>query len=90
MNLQTINRIVATAFTFIITVFALVSQTVTPWLTSGDKTRLLQQQSTFSFGANTGAASVVVTVNPANNYQAIDGFGFCMTEGSAEVISSMA
>ena len=90
MNLQTINRIVATAFAFIITVFVLVSQTVTPWLTSGDKTKLLQQQSTLSFGANTGAASVVVTVNPGTTYQSIDGFGFCLTEGSAEVISSLS
>lgn len=69
--------------------FALCSQTVTPWLTTGDKSKLLQQQSTVSFGPNTGSASTIITVNPATTYQAIDGFGFCLTEGSAEVISSL-
>jgi glucosylceramidase len=30
-----------------------------------------------------------VTVDPATTYQNIDGFGFCLTEGSAEVITSL-
>jgi len=65
------------------------SQTVTPWITSGDKTRLMQQQSTVSFGSNTSPASVIVTVDPATTYQTMDGFGYALTEGSAEVISSL-
>lgn len=69
--------------------FALCSQTVAPWLTTGDKSKLLQQQSTVSFGPNTGSASTIITVNPATTYQTIDGFGFSLTEGSAEVISSL-
>jgi len=65
------------------------SQIVTPWYTSGDKSMLLQQQPVKSFGANTIAANVIVAVDPATTYQAMDGFGYCMTEGSAEVISSL-
>ena len=65
------------------------SQTITPWFTSGDKSKLLQQQPSASFGANTSPASVIVTVDPSTTYQTMDGFGYALTEGSAEVISSM-
>jgi glucosylceramidase len=65
------------------------SQTITPWYTRGDQTMLLQQQPVQSFGANTTAANVILAVDPATTYQAMDGFGYCMTEGSAEVISSL-
>lgn len=72
---------------FIINVNA---QTVTPFITSGDQTRLLQQQSTVSFGTNSGTNPSTVTVNSATTYQTMDGFGYTLTEGSAEVISGMA
>ncbi|MEI6555579.1 MAG: glycoside hydrolase family 30 beta sandwich domain-containing protein [Paludibacter sp.] len=67
-----------------------VCQVVTPWITSGDKTKLLQQQSTVSFTPNSNTVGNVLTINAATTYQSIDGFGFCLTEGSAEVISSLA
>ncbi|KQW98641.1 RICIN domain-containing protein [Flavobacterium sp. Root420] len=72
---------------FITTVKA---QTVTPWITSGDQTKLLQQQSTVSFGTNSGTNPSTVTVNAGTTYQTMDGFGFTLTEGSCEVISGMA
>ena len=65
------------------------SQTVTPWLTSSDKSRLLAQQSSANFATNTGAANVTITLNPTVKYQTMDGFGFALTEGSAEVIRSL-
>ena len=68
----------------------LFSQLVTPWITSGDKTRLLQQQSTVSFSSNTSSGGNTITINPAITYQSVDGFGFCLTEGSAEVITTLA
>ena len=68
----------------------LKAQTVTPWLTSGDQTKLLQQQSTVSFGTNSGTNPATITVNPGTTYQTMDGFGYTLTEGSCEVISSMA
>ncbi len=66
------------------------AQTVTPWMTTGDQTKLLQQQATVSFGTNSGTNPSTVTVNAGTTYQTIDGFGFTLTEGSCEVISGMA
>jgi glucosylceramidase len=66
------------------------AQTVTPWITSGDQTRLLQQQGTVSFGTNSGTNPSTVTVNAGTTYQTMDGFGYTLTEGSCEVISGMA
>jgi glucosylceramidase len=66
------------------------AQTVTPWITSGDQTKLLQQQSTVSFVANSGSNPSTVTINAGTTYQTMDGFGYTLTEGSCEVISGMA
>jgi len=66
------------------------AQTVTPWVTSGDQTKLLQQQTAVSFGTNSGSNPSTVTVNPSTTYQTMDGFGYTLTEGSCEVISGMA
>lgn len=69
---------------------SLNAQTVTPWITSGDQTKLLQQQATVSFGTNSGTNPSTVTVNAGTTYQTMDGFGYTLTEGSCEVISGMA
>ena len=79
---------------FLSTIFFFISlicnaQTVTPWITSGNKSMLLQQQPAGSLGANTSPASVIITVDPSTTYQTMDGFGYALTEGSAEVISSL-
>ncbi|GAA3767078.1 RICIN domain-containing protein [Flavobacterium ginsengiterrae] len=66
------------------------AQTVTPFITSGDQSRLLQQQSSVSFGTNSGTNPSTVTVNAGTTYQTMDGFGYTLTEGSCEVISGMA
>ncbi|MCC9063434.1 RICIN domain-containing protein [Flavobacterium piscisymbiosum] len=66
------------------------AQTVTPFITSGDQTRLLQQQSTVSFGTNSGTNPSTITINAGTTYQTMDGFGYTLTEGSCEVISAMA
>lgn len=66
------------------------AQTVTPWVTTGDQSKLLQQQATVSFGANSGSNPSTVTINPSTTYQTMDGFGYTLTEGSCEVISGMA
>ena len=84
-----INKKVIFNLTLICSAFSAISQTVTPWVTSGDKTKLLQSQSTINFAANTGTANSTITLDPTVNYQTMDGFGFCLTEGSAEVISTL-
>jgi len=89
MNSLKLIKAVVTTTILLFTLHPVISQTVTPWITSGDKTKLLQQQTTVSFGANISPASVIVTVDPATTYQTMDGFGYALTEGSAEVISSL-
>ncbi|WP_456314668.1 RICIN domain-containing protein [Pseudomonas shirazensis] len=74
----------------IITSFITNAQTVTPWITTGDQTKLLQQQSSVSFGSNSGTNPSTVTINAGTTYQTMDGFGYTLTEGSCEVISGMA
>jgi len=69
---------------------SLNAQTVTPWMTTGDQTKLLQQQASISFGTNSGTNPATVTVNAGTTYQTMDGFGYTLTEGSCEVISGMA
>lgn len=59
------------------------------WLTTGDKSVLLQKQSTvLSFGtlANSNA---YVDVDNTQTFQAIDGFGYTLTSGSAYVINRL-
>jgi len=65
------------------------SQTSEVWLTTGNGASKLSQQSSLTFGANSGS-STTITVNEGTTYQSVDGYGFTLTEGSAEVIGAMA
>jgi O-glycosyl hydrolase len=65
------------------------SQTVTPWMTTGDQSKLIQQQPTISFGANSGSNPSTITLNTGTTYQTMDGFGYTLTEGSAELIAGL-
>ena len=59
------------------------------WLTNGDKSAMLQKQSSklsFSEVSNNNAS---IEINDSSSYQEIDGFGYCLTGGSAELISKM-
>jgi glucosylceramidase len=82
--------IMAQVFIMLLFITTVKAQTVTPWITSGDQTKLLQQQSTVSFGTNSGTNPSTVAVNAGTTYQTMDGFGYTLTEGSCEVISGMA
>lgn len=62
---------------------------VTPYVTTGTRSKLLETQTPINFSANPGIASTTLTVNSSQRYQTIDGFGFCMTQGSAEAILSL-
>ena len=79
---------------FVIILFAFLvkaeAQTVTPWMTTGNQTKLLLQQANVSFGSISGTNPSTVTITPATTYQTMDGFGYTLTEGSCEVISAMA
>ena len=66
--------------------FQVNAQTVNSWVTNANQSALLQQQAAVNFAPGSGPT---VSVNAATTYQTIDGYGFCLTEGSAEAISAL-
>ncbi len=66
-----------------------VTNDVDSWLTKSDGSILLAKQtSVLSFGTTSNNFSTI-TVNDGQTYQTIDGFGFTLTGGSAEVINQL-
>ena len=60
------------------------------WLTKGNKSVLFQQQTTpLSFTNTPNASAFTITVDTAQVFQEIDGFGFTLTGGSAEHLLGM-
>ncbi|MBN1598626.1 MAG: carbohydrate-binding protein, partial [Bacteroidales bacterium] len=64
------------------------SQSVDLWMTSGSGSERLQH-STESFGSGASGSSTI-SINEGTSYQTIDGLGFMLTEGSAEVMRAMS
>lgn len=62
---------------------------VNVWMTTPDKSKLLEQQSSLEFGNGINPDSNTIIVNERNVYQGIDGFGFCLTDNSAIMIDSL-
>ncbi|MBO2007668.1 glycoside hydrolase family 30 protein [Hymenobacter negativus] len=63
---------------------------VTAWVTTPDQTQLLQQQTApVAFGA-TAATGPVIEVDDSQRFQTMDGFGYCLTGGSAELLHAMS
>lgn len=71
---------------------ALMAQTATVWLTTPDKSSLVAQQPADLHFATTTTKndSPTITVNDAKKFQSIDGFGFALTGGSAQLLMHMA
>jgi len=55
------------------------------WLTTPDRANLLGPQAPVAFG--TAGSGTVITVNPAQTYQSMVGFGASITDASASVIA---
>ena len=68
--------------------FRVMAQTVSVTLTKGDQSALLQAQPSVSFN-NSASATATITVDESSTFQTIDGFGFALTQGSAQVISDL-
>ncbi|MBS7564111.1 glucosylceramidase [Mucilaginibacter sp. Bleaf8] len=66
-----------------------VNDVVNAWVTTTDRSKLLQAQPSFTFGATSGAAASTITVDENTTYQGIDGFGYTLTGGSAMLINGM-
>ncbi|MDB5149681.1 MAG: glucosylceramidase, partial [Mucilaginibacter sp.] len=62
---------------------------VAMWLTTADQaTAFAKQNVTINFGTTTGSGSTI-GINAATTYQTIDGFGYCLTGGSASVLNKL-
>src|SRR6478609_6237346 len=94
MNKYTMNKLTSFSQTLLVCVifflatchFRLKAQTVNSWITNANQSALLQQQTAVSFAPGSGPT---ISVSTGTTYQSIDGYGFCLTEGSAEAISAL-
>ena len=59
------------------------------WLTEGNKSALFQQQDAIGF-FDVKNQLPTIEVDSVQRFQEIDGFGFCLTDGSAQLINAMA
>ncbi len=58
------------------------------WITTGDKSQLLKQQTDILFESGVGSGGTLVSVVPTTTYQTIAGFGAAMTDSSAWLIQN--
>ncbi|AYL98157.1 glycoside hydrolase family 30 protein [Mucilaginibacter celer] len=63
---------------------------VAMWLTTADQSVTFTKQSTLiNFSTAAGSGTTTINIDAGTSYQTIDGFGFCLTGGSASVINAM-
>ena len=66
------------------------SRPIEAWITKADKTEFFQQQTEkITFGNKKGWGPAII-VDDAQQFQSIDGFGFALTGGSAELLMKMS
>ena len=59
------------------------------WLTRADQSALLQQQATVLRFGTAANAHTTLSIDTAQSYQAMEGFGYTLTSGSAELINRL-
>ena len=65
--------------------------TAAVWLTTPDKSALFQLQPVKpAFSAKAKANPTTIVVDDKQTFQTIDGFGYCLTGGSAQLLRQMA
>lgn len=66
------------------------AENITAWITTGNKTSLLQQQSALiPFSAAASGTLPTIDVDSTVTYQTVDGFGYTLTGGSAYLINKL-
>jgi len=65
------------------------NESVSIWETTTDQSKLLQQQAGVNFAVDGGTNPTTITVDETTTYQPIDGFGYCLTGGSASLINGL-
>ena len=63
--------------------------TLSSWITSGDRSSLLQKQGDQTFGTVTNSYPTI-EIDTTHAYQTIDGFGYALTGGSAYVLNKLS
>src|SRR5580765_1935011 len=63
--------------------------TISSWITKGDQSALLQKQADIKFG-KIGNPYQNIDVDSTQTFQAIDGFGYSLTGGSAYLINRLS
>jgi glucosylceramidase len=72
------------------TVAASAQSKVDSWITTADESKLFQHQTTTpAFKAGAANTNPTIEVNEAESFQPIDGFGFTLTGGSAQLLMQM-
>jgi len=67
-----------------------VKSDVAMWLTTANQSVLFQKQNiALNFSTVNNNSNTTIAVDTTTMYQSIDGFGFCLTGGSATVINSL-
>src|ERR1700761_3136717 len=88
MNLKALRAVLF--FLSVVSPLAARAQTdVSLWLTNPDRSALFQLQTPPLPLASATATNQVINVDAAKAYQTIDGFGFALTGGSAQLIMRM-
>lgn len=59
------------------------------WITTGDQSALLQKQTASLKFGTTANQNATIVIDTTKTYQSIDGYGFCLTDGSAYVLMNM-
>ena len=68
-----------------------VKSDVAMWLTTADQYVLFGKQNiALNFSSVNNNSNTTITVDTTSTYQSIDGFGFCLTGGSATLINGLA
>jgi glucosylceramidase len=65
------------------------NESVSIWITTTDKSKLLQSQNNVTFAADAGTNPNTIVVDENTSYQGIDGFGFTLTGASASLINGL-
>lgn len=60
------------------------------WLTNPDRSLLLRKQNISLLFNSSSNSNTTINVDTTKTYQTIDGFGYCLTGGSASLINSLA
>jgi len=62
---------------------------ISVWLTASDQSQLLEKQNIELNFSSTISEETIIEIDDNQKYQTIDGFGYTLTGGSAELINSM-